>query len=539
MKFRALSLSLMLSSAFAAPIDSVTLSDLSSGPQVRKLADSGNNQSQPNVESLLANARVNHALIMLSLRSKDDILKAKPIVAQALSEGLDLLLEGEPEWLAQLKPGQQTAWSYGNLLFISNRSESRGLFIVKAALDMPTVELKNYIIKIRNTLQSEQNKATFQPSNYQDFPVGENSHSQQSWDINLPSLAAQTPSEVCLAIRNALFNKISDKTVSRQNIHAAVRRVCQYGTIADVTATAADATVPGWPYSHDALLNLRQEWLYLVSNDPYQPSESRAYLWIKTLGEGGGSGFTRVLDKDGAWFGGSDWSVRNIMHPFIHSGWGPINNSELAWINGKPSGVFSCEENPDISADIAGEKVHCPVRPRLLNVQPQNTFDDQATIMLAQGWTIGGTLTAGIVGGKPMASLALNSSYTQTRTSSIPMKLLHVRSNADTTYYRSTEWLPNWPAMYAWLKPQSGSLITMGTATPLASTLNPQYSAVWQLPLEANANRTLQYGSQYEARWESCQWSHMGSNDCPKDNHGFPIESRMRWYDKADLLLTM
>lgn len=49
--------------------------------------------------------------------------------------------------------------------------------------------------------------------------------------------------------------------------------------------------------------------------------------------------------------------------------------------------------------------------------------------------------------------------------------------------------------------PQTGPY---GTATPTASTLNPEYDLLWQIPLQANRGKQMLFKIVYEADWNNC-----------------------------------
>ncbi|WP_198390791.1 hypothetical protein [Burkholderia ubonensis] len=520
---------------------------------VAKLSARFRNKMESTQDALFDNARRRDALIMLHIRDDDDIPSAKSIVARALHDKIELMLEGSPDKLLRLKPDNQTVWTSGDILFISNRSDRRGLYFGSGSPEFGADKLATYIIDTRKALLGERSTLAIR-SERTDIPTLRSD--VQSWKVDLPSLSTQSPSEVCLRIRNELARSVPRGELSDVVIQQAVEKVCQYGTLSDFSAVPGDKSVPGYSYNSNVLVNLKQEWLYLVSGDPYQPSGSRAYLWTKTYGEGAGSGFTRINGDEG-YFTRNDalGLARNIMHPLIHSGWGPVinplgslvnlvrNGSNInwdnAWVDGKPSSLFICESDNRVSFNVAGKVIGCPIGPRLLSLLPADSFSGDVNVARSVGWNISGTLTGGIAGGQnivPSVSLALSGGYSETTTNSVTMKLLHVQSNANTTYYRSTGWVPNWSGMLDWSR-STGSL-SLVAATPLATTINPQYSTVWEIPLVQNAGRTLQFSSIYEARYQNCLYAHIKTDRCVTSPHR-PWDSRMVWLRGTDLLLSM
>ncbi|WP_157377758.1 hypothetical protein [Burkholderia ubonensis] len=544
---------------YAGPVDSVTMSGFSDGGIIAQLGTRFQNRVQSTEDNLFDDAKRRDALIMLRIQSKTDIPAAKSVVARAIHDRMDLMLEGQPEWIAQLKPDGQTVWTSNDLLFVSNRSEQHGLYIVRPKSGTSADKLAANIADARKTLMNARSISSplAAQMNMRNLAMQGN---DKSWSISLPALSTTSPNEVCIAIRNAFFEKIPANTMSQADINQAVGKICQYGTFADFSAAEADDVVPNSNYTRNpnALVNLSQQWLFLISNDRTQPSGSRAYLWTKTYGEGAGSGFTRKRSSEGVYSGGV---LKGVIRPVIRSGWGPIDNSASAWDSGGGAvRLFPCDSNAQASLKVDDKTIVCPVKPQLLSLLPSDSFGNKVSVSNSEGWNIGGTLgiqgsggpTPG--GGTPtptvvQPSLSITGGYTNTKTSTVTWDYEQTKSNGDTVYSRITEWIPNWRGLFDWAK--ATKMTSLSSATPLAATLNPQYSMVWQIPLAENTGRTLQFGSQYEVRWQSCPPFMLDYNNCNALNYnrnGVPSQvngsngledSRMRWFKGADFTLSL
>lgn len=536
----------------AGSTDSATLSGLEAGGAVHQLSARLNNRIQSVPDALFDDAKTRGALIMLHLQSGTDVEVAKRVVNRAMQNGIDLLLEGKSEWLRQLKPDDQTVWAGAELLFVSNRSERRGLYFLRLDPPQSLDKLMTLVSDTRTALSKERpsvyaRSAQFAATTARTAP---DSRVAQTWKINLPTLTTQTPSEVCLTIRNELAKVVPSDSLADVQINQLVGKVCQYGTVSDFSAQSGDRIVPGYgnvpvgsDLVSDLLVNMREEWLYLVSADPYQPSGSRAYLWLRTLGEGAGTGFTRKGAVGRFYPLGSASFIARIMHPVIHSGWGPMFlDYQNTWKDGKPDMLFGCERDSSSFLPLGdGKQLACPVKPRLLSLFPSNSYSDSVDVASSQSWNISGTLTVG-GGGRQggvtgNASLALSGGYSNTKTESVSLSLQYTATNTDTVYYRSTEWQPNWKGMFSWH--DATGIDSLVNATALAGTLNPNYSIVWQIPLVENAGRVLQFGSIYENRMQSCAASNVPNcpSEVPGTNPPWKEDYRVLWTKNSDLLL--
>ncbi|WP_157642297.1 hypothetical protein [Burkholderia ubonensis] len=484
--------------AFARP-DTISVGANSGTPIILGQSGKGSNIVAATIEDGIAVAERENAMLMLSIRMPGDLVEIKSSVKRAIDRKVDLLLEGEPDLIRQAQPDSVGIWTSGRALFISSRDERKGILIIpidggKSA----TKDILPAIAKIRAQLGSK-NSISRHPGitiapRAQSNRLGTD---QKSWSFKIPSLVASSPIDVCTSIRKEVVSLAQQNNIPLNgDLNDAINSTCQAGTIGNF---AAAKPVQKYPASYqksvqiqdsDLVLNLSEEYLLLKSIDPGTPENSRLYFWVKTLGDGSGSGFT--------------FSRRShftmAMEAWITTGWGPAvmpmkweqspfsyQNYLCDYFNGQPHGHT------------------CPNDVRLISFQPSDSFNDTINVTDSQGWNIGGTLTVGAGAGDkgiaPNVSLALTGGYTQTTSRSVTLKMSTTRTNADTVYSRTVAWIPNGSAIRSYLDTVGGDI---ALATPLAATLNPQLSALWAIPLERNRGRTIAYSTQYNAKTVMC-----------------------------------
>ena len=497
--------------ASAASNTTLTQADLTSGPTVQALSQLTDHRAVATVDALIQTAIADDAMIMLSLETTADVERARPIVERALDARVDFFVEGSEALVAALQPKTTRIWKAGERLFVSNRSEQRGLVLQTFDVGSTPYRLKTDIVSLREAIDRETTQVAAAHSVVKrasgNMPSGDSSGS-----FELPSLIAKTPSEVCIAIRNKLVDRLADDHLTNAEIQRAVNHVCQYGTIGEFFATPPDIVGGATANGTNVVLNLSQEWMLLESEDKSQPDKSSLYLWVRTLGDDAGSGFTHQSNAASiAYASATRVSMLNVMSPRILSGWGPTNALRAASSESSPlDNLFACETNPNSSetSSDARATIVCPVRPRLLSVLPGDSFDDTVTVVNATAWTIGGSFSVTPTE-PPAVTLSVNVGRTDTQTSSATLHMVRTSTNANTEMYRQTLWNPNWEAMAKWVRAKGAkdrTIISLNGASPLASVLNPAWSIVWKVPLADNAGRKTRYTSIFEAHDTGCVW---------------------------------
>lgn len=507
--------------ACAASDTTLTLSDATMGPAVHALSQLTDHKAVATVDALIQNAVDDNAMIMLSVESTNDIERARSIVERAFDARVDLFIEGSPAMVAAVQPKTSRVWKRGERLFLSNRSERRGTILQSFDITLTPYRLKTDMVELRATIDRDTaidvaagrtRRAADGPST----PVlnsASPSPRDQSGSFELPSLIAKTPSEVCIAIRNKLVASLSNAHLSDAELRRAVNRVCQYGTIGEFFATPADATSGAPSNGNPIVLNISQEWMLLKSEDTSQPDKSSLYLWVRTLGDDAGSGLTHQKPGASVAYGSpTRVTMLNIMSPQIASGWGPTHSLAKASSRSSPvDDMFECETNPNQTDTTQSPPVTigCPIRPRLLSVLPADSLDDTVTIANATTWSIGVSYSL-LASNPPALSLGANVGRSDTQTATETLHMVRTSTDANTAMYRRTEWAPNWEAMAKWIRAKGAkdrTVIPLDGSSPLASVLNPEWSAVWRLPLAANAGRKTLYTSVFEAHDVGCVWN--------------------------------
>lgn len=546
---------LILAHQAAVASDAVaTAPDLTTGQTAYALSGKSTHPVAASADDLVRTAAEADAMIMISVATDSDVKRARPIVAQALEAHVDLFLEGPAALIPELQPAQTRVWAAGDRMFVSNRSEPRGTVMQAFEASLTADQVWTAIVALRTALDRDKPaaapilasaRASIPVPTPVDTPasrivkrsVPADVPAASSGTFEMPSFVAKTPSEVCIAIRNKLIDTVtaSHETLSVADASKAVSRVCQYGTLGEFTATPPDVFLASDGNDAQNVLNLRQEWLLIISEDKADPKQSSAYLWLRTLGDNAGSGFSWANGHGGhAYNYYRTVDMHRIMSAEVFSGWGPANLSLYSWEHGNPADVFECESRPDAvdqNTDVNSvlTTVYCPVSPRLLSALPGDSFDDTVTVTAATSWTFGGSYTLNpsisTSGASVGALLGVNVSHTSTETSSATLHMVRTSTTANTRMYRLTEWSPNWEAMARWVRAKKlsyGTDTSLESASPLASVLNPAWSIVWQLPLAENAGRKTLYTSIFGVRNQWCSYNE-SANRCentPTIQHG-------------------
>jgi len=463
----------------------------------------------------------------------DDLVEAELEIEAALDDGKRVALTGSPTLLGVLKPEDVYAWPSTNTVVL-DPAAGMGVYGFDANDAAHRVAvLKKWVWVDRGVVDEAAR------------PVRATANGVHALDVDF-NLSAATPSSVCRTFRRKLTEAVFGERVpasSEFRVFAReLRRWCQYGNLSVHTAELPQFTIAPYRASDDPRLSLVTEWALLRNSDPLNPEGTTFLFWAKTVNEGAGSGFGRRDGTDG-YFDTNRGGLRRMLDASIHSGWGPVeyDGVETAWPikssfpGSEKTGLFVCE-GPD-GAELFG----CPRRPRLRTLYPVDSIEGVVTVSRAEQFTVGGTAQAGVSidsTGKvtPNMSFSLNMVRSTTDTAQLVMHLVQTRSNTDATFYRTTRWTPDVPAIYRWINAR-GHRGSLADATPLASTLNPQHEIVWELPLRGNEGRKLGYNMIYEAGWNTCfNGPNCAGHTQPPDRTLAP-KARVGWRDRLTLIV--
>lgn len=314
-----------------------------------------------------------------------------------------------------------------------------------------------------------------------------------------------SPSETCTAYGNQITQAIPPPHTPE--LIAALRvqlmRRCQAGTLADIAPNEPPQKMGKWRYERRIKLNLLTEWALIRSDDLLLPERSRFYFWVKTVGEGAGSGFTRAIQDTAS---RADNIVVGLSDMAIHIGWGRANISGTApWTYPRPPAYWSPEDPRLFACDYRLSGETCPVNPRLVKLFPSNSFNDTVTVSTATSLAFDGTVSGTFESstGKPVIGLQLGVTKTESVTAAAAFKLTEIATGAVENYSRTTRWRPNVAAVWDYLA--AGRVEgPFGSATPTASNLNPSYDVLWTLPVEGNEGKAFNFGIVFEAGWNTC-----------------------------------
>lgn len=463
----------------------------------------------------------------------DDMVEAELEIEAALDDGKRVALTGSPSLLAVLKPDDVYAWPATNTVVL-DPAAGIGIFGFNATDSVHRAAL------LKAWRWAERAEVSAEPLR----PIRGAEGRRRSLDVSF-DLSAASPSSVCRAFRRKMTTTVFGERVPAvdefRTFAREMRRWCQYGNLSVHAAATPQFTIAPYRATDEPRLSLVTEWALLRNSDPIDAAGTTFVFWAKTLGEGGGSGFGR---RDGTYgYLAGQGGLRRLLDASIHSGWGPIEYDGIvsAWPidssfpgTGKTA-LFVCDE-PD-GAELFG----CPRRPRLKTLFPADSLEGVVTVSRAERFIVGGTAQAGISldsTGKvtPSMSFSLNLVQATTDTAQSVMRLVQTRSNTDATFYRTTRWTPDVPAIYRWInaREHTGNL---AEATPLARSLNPQYEIVWELPLRGNEGRRLSYTMIYEAGWNTCFNGPNCSKHVQPPDSTLPAKARVGWKDQIKLTI--
>lgn len=472
-------------------------------------------------------------LAILTLGDEEDIAEVRRYLVEWLDDGTRVALTGPGPMLEQVRPDGVYAWPSANTIVLDPGS-GLGVFGFDAS------DAAQRLAVLRGWSWSDVETAVGGTR-----ATRATGGSTRTLDVSF-DLSASSPSSACRDVRRtmavALFGKTVPTRDERRAFSSEMRRWCQYGNLSMHMTAPPQFTIEPFRTTDEPRLSLVTEWAMLRNEDPTQPAATSYLFWVKTVNEGGGSGFAR-RDGTEAYFDSRRGGVHRLLDVSIHSGWGPIAHDELltAWpLNSTfpqtgNTHVFVCDGPGD------AELPSCPRQLRLRTLYPGDSTDGAVTVSLAERFIVGGNAQAGLSvdsTGKftPSITFSLNLMRAKTDTAQSEMRLVQTRSNADTMFYRTTRWTPDVPAIYRWINAR-GHQGGLAQATPLASTLNPQYEIIWELPLRGNAGRKLPYHVIYEAGWNTCFNGPNCATHLRPPDRSLSAKARVGWKDRLALMI--
>lgn len=432
------------------------------------------------------------------------------LIAQSLDHGGIVILMGGARSMAAVKPAWLKVWPGGDAVVMNGRWGGRVDALIGAGARDPMVLaglVENQLSQIDASLEASRLRTRGVIKDKPGFDK----------DVSF-SIRPVSPTETCIAFGNEVARSIPNPPITpelRDALAIELRRWCQSGTLADITPNELPRQMGQWRREARVKVNLLTEWALIKSASTLKPADSRNYFWVKSVGEGAGSGFTREA---------SDVAVKRddvmvgLVDAAMHAGWGSIMTGQAGWTYPTPPAYWAPEDPTLFSCELHRPADQCPVNPRLVRLFPTDSFNDSVTVAkwtaLAFGGVIKGTFDP--TTGKPTIGLDLSVTKTETQTATATLKLTDISTNAARIQSRTTRWRPNVAAVWDYLT--AGRIEgPFGSATPTASTINPEYDALWLLPNAGNVGRTLRFGVVFEAGWNSCVRYACAGNNPPPD----------------------
>lgn len=501
------------------------------------------NQGFSDLKSLLTGAKYVTSIPLISHILLLDLDAQVPtpsiyrnMIEQTLGSNGVVVLRGTTEKLQQLKPSWIRVWPDTNVIVLSSHSGIgvHGMQLQNPEDLSPVLQLVAKQIRMSKVDDKSQSmtrstrSGTVQISAKNTGIAAKAARPPMTKGIDAP-ISEKTPSNLCSAFGNEVYKTFFKDTVAtkveRDAIALEVGKWCQYGTVNNYQAAPPERAVPGWPYFEKPLLTIDTEWALVKSLDYLKPVNSKYYLWVKTIGEGAGNGFTRNPIDTGYF---KNNAMYNILDASIHSGWGITYPQDKASWREDEVDLYECE--------FAVRESRCPTSPKLIRLFPSDSFTNMVTVANATALKIGGTatLTGGITPTGPTASLAgqFVADYTTTSTNTATVNLMNTQTNANKKFFRSTRWKPDVAAIWDYWVARGKPDGPIGSATPLASTLNPQYDMLWSIPIAGNQGKFLPYNLVYEARWNYCVKFLCTAINPPQLPDSLPPQQRVYWTQK-------
>ncbi|WP_232484410.1 hypothetical protein [Burkholderia ubonensis] len=454
------------------------------------------------------------------------------LIERSLDERGTIVMHGTREALAALKPTDVRIWPDATTIIVTSRMGIR----VDAIRDDDRRDA-SHIARVAAAHVTHANTAEAVLSRT-DADRKRSRRAAGTGDFSKTvefAVRPTSPVETCTAFGNQLAISAFERPINRDEQRALSREVgrwCQSGTLSRHPGTFMPSPVPTWANADKAKLNLLTEWALIRSEDALNPRNSKFYFWVKTIGEGAGSGFTRAF-QDMATF--SNNVMYGLVDATIHTGWGRTYlRDPRSWTY--PAGSeYWPKRDPDLfGCDFGDSGSICPASASVVRLFPSDIFNNQVMVANATALQFGGTVgVTGTASATPGAqvNVLLNLNRTDTTTRTATLNLTHAQTSSAKHYSRTTRWRPDVPAVWDYL---ASRRVTgpFGTATPTASTLNPEYDLLWQIPLQANRGKQMLFTIIYEAGWNNCVREDCAGMRQPPDP-SIPAQKRGFWADSV------
>lgn len=357
---------------------------------------------------------------------------------------------------------------------------------------------------------------------------------------------SNTPATICRSFNRemyaTLFGSRTPSPVEKAAFRAEVRRWCQYGVLSRYSAARPTVVIEPFRDEPNALLSISTEWALIRSEDRSMRNNISYSMWVKTVGEGSGFGFTRRSGSEAML--SAEGLINGLFDVAIHMGWGGLASWDTvtAWPF-RPSFPYGDNVLAFECDGLDGYlRSDCPVGSIVRKLYPEDSYDDSVSVAMSSRFEMTGSAQMQWNGKgterTPKVVFGLSVMNGETDTTASRVLMSHIRSNADTEFHRTTRWSPDLHALYRWILSRGttnmlGKVLTR--STPLASTLNPRYEILWEIPLDGNEGRVVPYHAIYEMGWNTCDTFGECVDWRAKPKKGAKGKARMAWHDSVML----
>ncbi|WP_080418446.1 hypothetical protein [Burkholderia ubonensis] len=462
----------------------------------------------------------------------------KNLVTKSLRNNGTVVLKGERDSLLALKPDWLKVWPDSNTIVLTSRMGTR----VDGIRDRGVSDARHIVEAIERQVRLVKRLESSIPMLVNDVNRSRNKRSVTADDATKEvafSLHPSSPVEVCTDFGNGLVKRAFGRPLTKEErrvLSYEVSHWCQSGTLSSYQAAIATSAVPRWLYTEQPKLSLLTEWALIRSEDKLVPENSKYLFWVKTIGEGAGTGFTRSL-HDTATFRNN--VMYGLLDATIHAGWGNIYPyKENSWSYPVGADNWSSSEPALFGCNFGDRGSVCPSAASVVRLFPSDTFNNTVNVAQSTAFSINGTfgvknLANGAADGGAVRGVnaTLSISSTESTQKSATVNLTNVHTSSGLPFSRSTRWRPDVPAIWDYLISR-GATGDFGSATPTAATINPEYDVLWKIPMRSNQGRLMKFSMIYEAGWNNCVRELCANMSLPTDPSVAP-QARVFWTDSV------
>ncbi|WP_157660587.1 hypothetical protein [Burkholderia ubonensis] len=258
-----------------------------------------------------------------SLAKLQNLSYYKKLVNKSLRNAGTIVLKGERDVLLALKPDWLKVWPDSNTIVLISRMGAR----VYGVRDRGVRSARHIVEVIERQVRLARRLESSMPMVANDVLGRRKKRAVAPVDGTKEvafSLHTSSPAETGTDFGNDLVKQAFDRLLTKEDRRALsdeVARWCQSGTLSNYQAEIATSAVPRWLFTEQPKLSLLIDWALIRSEDKLVPDNPKYLFWVKTVGQGAGTGFIRS-PYDTATFNNN--IIHGLLDATIHVGWGNI-----------------------------------------------------------------------------------------------------------------------------------------------------------------------------------------------------------------------